>query len=106
MQSRQSGLSQEAAAVKSGMSVRSGRRVERGERDVPKPRHWRTREVPLAAVWASHLVPLLERCAVLTGRHCSSIWRTPLPVSTTSRYCARCNAVSNPGRRSTVRSRT
>ena len=32
MRSRQTGLSQEVAAAKRGVSVRSGRRIERGER--------------------------------------------------------------------------
>ena len=66
MKSRQTGLSQEIAAAKSGLSVRSGRRIERGERD-PAPHTWRTRPGPLAAVWESHLVPLLARAPELTG---------------------------------------
>ena len=67
MQSRQKGLSQEVSAAKSGISIRSGRRIERGARRQHKQRDWQTRADPLAAVWQSHLVPLLEREADLTG---------------------------------------
>lgn len=68
MRSRQTGLSQEAAAAKAGISVRSGRRIEKDERStVAKPRRWRTRNDPLSAVWESELVPLLQREPELTG---------------------------------------
>lgn len=68
MRSRQHGRSQETAAAKAGISVRSGRRIDRGEHSViNKPRRWRTREDPLASVWDSELVPLLERESNLTG---------------------------------------
>lgn len=63
MKAREHGLTQETAAAKGGMSVRSGRRIEQGEHR-PKqgrPHDWRTRCDPLAAVWESELVPLLER---------------------------------------------
>ena len=68
MQHRQQGGSQETAAAKAGISVRSERRIETSdslhhERD----RDWRTREDPLETVWHSELVPLLEREASLTG---------------------------------------
>lgn len=69
MQHRQQGMSQEAASAKSGISVRSGRRIEHSP-SVPraKPdRDWRTREDPLAAVWESELLPLLEAEPELTG---------------------------------------
>ena len=35
MKHRQSGLSQEISANKAGISVRSGRRIEKGERNEP-----------------------------------------------------------------------
>ena len=57
MKSRQTGLSQEVAAARSGLSVRSGRRIEKGKR-APVPHTWRTRQDPLVAVWESHLVRL------------------------------------------------
>lgn len=68
MRSRQHDHSQEASAAKACISVRSGRRIERGEHaSAAKPRRWRTRKDPLAAVWDSELVPLLEREPDLTG---------------------------------------
>lgn len=68
MQSRRTGLSQEASAAKAGISVRSGRRIEKGlTPKSPQPRQWRTRRDPLVAVWESELVPLLERDHELTG---------------------------------------
>lgn len=54
--------SQEAAAAKSGISVASARRVEAAT-VLPSqrpPRHWRTRADPLAAVWDTEVVPMLE----------------------------------------------
>lgn len=68
MRSRQHGHFQETAAAKAGISIRSGRRIERGEQSViDTPRPWRTRQDPLAEVWASELAPLLERESELTG---------------------------------------
>ena len=66
MRSRQHGQSQETAAAKAGISVRSGRRIERGEQgaSAPSPRQWRTRQDPLAAVWDSESSPLLERSGI------------------------------------------
>jgi transcriptional regulator with XRE-family HTH domain len=68
MNKRQQGQSQETAAAKSGISERSARRIEKGERpSIPRERHWRTREDPLDAIWESELVPLLEEEPGLTG---------------------------------------
>ena len=67
MNSRQSGDTQQQAADKAGISVRTGRRIEKGERGEPQERHWRTRADPLAGVWESELVPLLEQEPGLTG---------------------------------------
>ncbi len=66
MKNRQTGQSQDVAAAKSGVSVRSGRRIERGER-IHAPRTWRTREDPLSEVWETHLAPLLAQAPDLTG---------------------------------------
>ena len=55
-------LSQVAAAAKAGISERSAQRIERGEA-LPSQREeraWRTRADPLAPVWDSEVVPLLE----------------------------------------------
>lgn len=67
MNSRQSGDTQERAALKAGISVRTGRRIEKDQRKEPGERHWRTRQDPFAEVWDSELVPLLEADAGLTG---------------------------------------
>jgi len=62
MTSRHTGDSQERAASRSGFSERSGRRIEKGEGgpEHRKPRRHRTRKDPLASVWESELVPMLE----------------------------------------------
>lgn len=67
MQHRQQGTNQETAAAKAGISVRSGRRIEKQPEQPPSERHWRTREDPLEAVWERELVVLLEREPSLTG---------------------------------------
>lgn len=68
MQQRRNGLNQEAAAAKSGISVRSGRRIEQTSSPRAKTgRNWRTRHDPLEAVWQSELAVLLERDETLTG---------------------------------------
>jgi transposase InsO family protein len=68
MNSRQAGDSQETAAAKAGVSVRSGRRIEKNERAQPsQSRPWRTRADPFAEIWDSELLPLLEREPTLTG---------------------------------------
>lgn len=68
MRSRQHGHSQQTAAAKAGISIRSGRRIDQGEHSaITQPRPWRTRKDPLTTVWDSELVPLLEREPGLTG---------------------------------------
>lgn len=66
------GKTQEAAAAASGMSVRSARTWQEGPlpSERKKPRTWRTRPDPFAEVWATKVVPLLERdeCGVLEAR--------------------------------------
>lgn len=47
-------------------SVRSGRRIEKGEWANNSVRHWRTRKDPLETVWDSMLVPLLKERPALT----------------------------------------
>lgn len=61
---------QEIAAARTGISVRSARRIEKAE-ELPSqrgPRSWRTRADPLAGVWQEELVPLLEAKPGLQGR--------------------------------------
>lgn len=62
MNAREQGHTQEAAAAKSGISVRSGSNIENNKRPDPKAqeRHWRTRQDPLAEVWETELEPMLE----------------------------------------------
>jgi hypothetical protein len=72
MAKRASGLSQQLAADAVGISVRSAQRIDRGQlqasaqhQQVQCGRHWRTRADPLAEVWDSVLVPMLERAPQL-----------------------------------------
>lgn len=61
-QKRMEGKSQDAAAAAAGMSVRTARTWAKGRlpSDRKVPRDWRTRTDPLAKVWESHVVPLLD----------------------------------------------
>jgi hypothetical protein len=63
LKSRMNGQTQETAAAKGGFSVRTGRRIEKGEHQPQKgqARDWRTREDPYAEVWESEIVPMLEK---------------------------------------------
>ena len=55
MSSRQAGDPQAVAAAKAGISERSGRRIESGQRYQRGPREYRTRQDPFAEVWESVL---------------------------------------------------
>jgi hypothetical protein len=86
MSSRVAGDSQERASAKAGISVRSGRRIDKGERAEPDAvRQWRTRSDPLQDVWQSECVPLLEREPQLTGltlwEHLEDIYPAQYPFS-------------------------
>ena len=70
MVKRAGGLSQQVAADAVGISVRSAQRIDRGElqagaQQQQRGRHWRTRADPLAEVWDSVLVPMLEKAPQL-----------------------------------------
>jgi transposase InsO family protein len=67
MKSRQAGSTQAVSAAKADISVRSGRRIEKGECPAIQEHNWRTRRDPFAAVWESELVPLLDKEPSLTG---------------------------------------
>ncbi|CAK6694666.1 hypothetical protein VB716_09965 [Synechococcus sp. CCY9201] len=70
MDKRAQGLRQQIAADAVGISVRSAQRIDRGELQ-PQGHHqqpgrtWRTRADPLADVWDSVLVPMLEQAPQL-----------------------------------------
>ncbi len=61
LKARANGFTQEISAAKGGFSVRTGRRIEKGNHQPHKgkPRNWRTREDPFAPVWETELVPML-----------------------------------------------
>ena len=67
MDTRSKGSHQETSAAKAGLSVRTGRDIENGNRINPKEkeRHWRTRADPLQAVWDNELVPMLKAAPTL-----------------------------------------
>ena len=67
MKHRQIGINQEVSAAKSGLSSRSGRRIEKQGGTTKEPHNWRTREDPFAKVWESDLAPLLAQEPTLTG---------------------------------------
>jgi hypothetical protein len=61
--------SQEVAAAKTGISVRSARRLE-GMETLPSQRGaraWRTRSDPFEAVWQSEIEPMLKEEQLLTA---------------------------------------
>lgn len=68
MELRNKGKSQVTAAAKSGMSERSGRRIEKNNLKPKgkKKRNWRTRKDPFAEVWEKEIVPLLKTQPKLT----------------------------------------
>jgi hypothetical protein len=62
-------FNQEAAAAKTGISIRSARRIEQTT-TLPSrrgARTWRTRPDPLAEVWEAEIVPLLHAAPGLTA---------------------------------------
>jgi hypothetical protein len=72
MAKRASGHSQQVAADAAGISVRSAQRIDRGELQASAQqqqqqcaRRWRTRADPLAEVWDSVLVPMLQKAPQL-----------------------------------------
>jgi len=62
MEARANSTTQKKASVQSGISERSGRRIEKGELQPTgrKKRNWRTRKDPFSNVWDSEIVPLLK----------------------------------------------
>jgi hypothetical protein len=56
---REAGCRRFLRAAKAGLSIRSGRRIEKGKHQPQRgrPHDWRTRSDPLLEVWESELVP-------------------------------------------------
>ena len=63
MSQRKQGEAQASASAKTGVSQRTGRRIEAGQVQPleSEERHWRTRKDPFAEVWDSEVVPLLDK---------------------------------------------
>src|SRR5436190_23490671 len=82
-QKRMDGKTQEVAAAASGMSLRTARECETGP--IPsatkRPRDWRTRPDPFAAVWLTDVEPLLRSDAkgVLEAKWVLEVLRTRYP---------------------------
>lgn len=66
MKNRNKGATQEVAAARSGISVRSARRLDKGQLQPVGHHHWRTRKDPLEQVWQTEVQPLLEQQPALT----------------------------------------
>ena len=66
------GKTQETAAAKAGMSVRSARKWQSGPLpSQAKPEHrWRTRPDPFDGVWEDEIEPLLRNDPTGKTRHC------------------------------------
>ncbi|MEX8729384.1 IS21 family transposase, partial [Salmonella enterica] len=64
MTQRKKGVTQHISAMKAGVSVRSGRRIEKDQWSKAGTSHW-TRKDPLEVVWDSILVPLLKESPAL-----------------------------------------
>ena len=62
MNCRSEGKTQSQSSAKADISERSGRKIEKGQRNDPrlKRRTWRTRKDPLGSIWSTDIVPLLE----------------------------------------------
>lgn len=60
---RRTGLNQETAAAKAGMTAKTARNYEVGSlpSQMTQPRGWRTRKDPFEEVWSSQIEPLLKR---------------------------------------------
>ncbi len=103
MAQRNKGLTQEAAAATAGISVRSGRRIEKGQWQSSGERHWRTRQDPLETVWL--MMCFLYSLPVRRSRRqrFSNICRINIRASIPIRCAGRCSAVSVPGKPATVR---
>lgn len=104
MAQRNKGLTQEAAAATAGISVRSGRRIEKGQWQQSGDRHWRTRQDPLEDVWLSDILPLLQSRPQISPTTVLEYLQDKYPGSILIVCAGRCSAASAPGKPATVRS--
>ena len=75
MSSRESGDKQVTAAARAGVSVRTGRRLEKKGEYGRAERHWRTHEDVFEEVWIDDVVPPVK------GSRTSEGLRSPTRVS-------------------------
>ena len=61
MTQRKKGITQHISAMKAGISVRSGRRIEKGEWENNSVRHWRTRKASSGSYVGQHACSSVER---------------------------------------------
>lgn len=105
MTQRKKGITQHISAMKAGISVRSGRRIEKGEWAKNSVRHWRTRKDPLEAVWDSMLVPLLKERPALTPTTLLEMLQDKYPGQYPTAFEEQCNGGFANGSYSMVQSR-
>lgn len=84
MKARRLGDTQVISSAKAGISERSGRKIEKGERRDPrKMARWRSCSDPLAGVWEKDLRPLLEKtpslAAITLLEHLQSLYPDHYP---------------------------
>ena len=99
-QKRMEGKTQETAAAKAGMSVRSARKWQSGPLpSQAKPEHrWRTRPDPFDGVWEDEIEPLLRNdpTGKLKARQLSTGWPSSIPAGSAHPSCAPCNDDYSP----------
>ncbi len=105
MTQRKKGITQHISAMKAGISVRSGRRIEKGEWAKNSVRHWRTRKDPLEAVWDSMLVCSSVEEAGSDTNNSAGDAGINIPASTPTAFEEQCNGGSANGSYSMVQSR-
>ena len=109
-QKRMEGKTQETAAAKAGMSVRSARKWQSGPLpSQAKPEHrWRTRPDPFDGVWEDEIEPLLRNDPTGKLKATTIIdWLRPssIPGGSAHPSCAPCNDDCRIGGRCMVRIR-
>ena len=103
LRERAKGRTQEQAAARAGMSVRTVRVYERRANlpsQLKQPRTYRSRPNPFADDWP-WIAKLLEDDPALQGQTLFGLVRTATLVAIRRGSCARCSGTSPPGGRST-----